>query len=72
MTKEKAPHKGVAVVIGVGAETGLGAALARRFAREGLRVTIAGRTLDRLRAVAEFDYDELATRLDTALQAAEG
>ena len=53
MTKEKAPHKGVAVVIGVGAETGLGAALARRFAREGLRVTIAGRTLDRLRAVAE-------------------
>jgi phosphatidylinositol alpha-1,6-mannosyltransferase len=26
----------------------------------------------RLRAVAEFDYDELATRLDTALQAAEG
>jgi len=53
MTKEKAPHKGVAVVIGAGAETGLGAALARRFAREGLRVTIAGRTLDRLRAVAE-------------------
>ena len=44
--------KGTAVVVGVGAETGLGAALARRFAREGLRVVIAGRTEKRLRAIA--------------------
>lgn len=44
--------KGTAVVVGVGAETGLGAALARRFAREGLRVVIAGRTGERLRATA--------------------
>lgn len=53
MTNEKAAPKGAAVVIGVGAETGLGAALARRFALEGLRVTIAGRTPERLRVVAE-------------------
>ncbi|HUZ91817.1 MAG TPA: SDR family NAD(P)-dependent oxidoreductase [Methylocella sp.] len=44
--------QGTAVVIGVGAETGLGAGLARRFAREGLRIVISGRTEDRLRAVA--------------------
>jgi NAD(P)-dependent dehydrogenase (short-subunit alcohol dehydrogenase family) len=53
MTNENAPPNGAAVVIGVGAETGLGAALARRFALEGLRVTIAGRTPERLRVVAE-------------------
>jgi NAD(P)-dependent dehydrogenase (short-subunit alcohol dehydrogenase family) len=41
-----------AVVVGVGAETGLGAGLARRFAREGLRVVVAGRTAERLRAAA--------------------
>ncbi len=44
--------QGTALVIGVGAETGLGAGLARRFAREGLRVIIAGRTEERLRVVA--------------------
>lgn len=44
--------QGTAVVVGVGAETGLGAGLARRFAREGLRVVIAGRTEERLRAAA--------------------
>jgi NAD(P)-dependent dehydrogenase (short-subunit alcohol dehydrogenase family) len=53
MAKEEALPKGAAVVVGVGSETGLGAALARRFAREGLRLTIVGRTLQRLRAVAE-------------------
>jgi NAD(P)-dependent dehydrogenase (short-subunit alcohol dehydrogenase family) len=53
MVKEGSASKGTAVVAGVGAETGLGAALARRFAREGLRVVIAGRTEKRLRAVAE-------------------
>jgi NAD(P)-dependent dehydrogenase (short-subunit alcohol dehydrogenase family) len=36
----------------VGSEAGLGAALARRFAREGLRVVLAGRTASRLESVA--------------------
>ncbi|PWB89013.1 glucose 1-dehydrogenase [Methylocystis sp. MitZ-2018] len=53
MTQGATVNKGVAIVVGVGAESGLGAALARRFAREGLRVTIAGRTLERLRVIAE-------------------
>lgn len=42
---------GTAVVVGVGSVSGLGAALARRFAREGLKVIVAGRALDRLQAV---------------------
>jgi len=41
-----------AIVIGVGARAGLGAALARRFAREGLHVLVAGRTAAKLEAVA--------------------
>lgn len=41
-----------AVVIGVGARQGLGAALCRRFAREGLRVFAGGRTGDKLERVA--------------------
>lgn len=41
-----------AVVFGVGPGQGLGAALARRFAREGLRVYLVGRTLARLEQVA--------------------
>jgi NAD(P)-dependent dehydrogenase (short-subunit alcohol dehydrogenase family) len=41
-----------ALVVGVGSQAGLGAALARRFAREGLTVYIAGRSADRLKAVA--------------------
>ncbi len=53
MTKAKTALNAAALVIGVGAASGLGAALARRFAAEGLRVTIAGRTPARLRAVAE-------------------
>ena len=44
---------GAAVVIGVGAAAGLGAALARRFARDGLHVFLAGRTQARLESVAE-------------------
>jgi NADP-dependent 3-hydroxy acid dehydrogenase YdfG len=40
------------VVAGVGSVNGLGAALARRFAREGLSVFIAGRTAERLEKVA--------------------
>ncbi len=42
-----------AIVIGVGAKEGLGAALARRFARKGLRVFIAGRNEERLAAIEE-------------------
>ncbi len=43
----------VAVVIGVGASRGLGAALARRFASEGLHVFVAGRTSEKIEAVAQ-------------------
>lgn len=43
---------GVAVVVGVGAEAGLGARLAERFGREGLHVLVAGRTAARIEAVA--------------------
>ena len=39
-----------AVVIGVGPPRGLGAAIARRFAREGFRVTMMGRSAEKLRA----------------------
>ncbi|WP_367154841.1 SDR family NAD(P)-dependent oxidoreductase [Methylomonas sp. HYX-M1] len=42
-----------ALVLGVGPLQGLGAALAQRFATEGLRVFIAGRSPDRLAKVAD-------------------
>ncbi len=42
----------IAVIIGVNASQGLGAAVARRFARGGLQVMIAGRTEERLASVA--------------------
>ena len=38
----------VAVVIGVGASNGLGAALARRFAKGGLHVIVSGRTQEKI------------------------
>ena len=41
-----------AVVVGVGAERGLGAALCRRFAREGYHVLVAGRTPEKIEQVA--------------------
>jgi NAD(P)-dependent dehydrogenase (short-subunit alcohol dehydrogenase family) len=44
---------GVAWVAGVGASAGLGAALGRRFAREGLGVVLTGRNTDRVRTVAD-------------------
>lgn len=41
---------GAAIVIGVGAERGTGAAVARRFAAGGMHVVVAGRTGERLAA----------------------
>jgi NAD(P)-dependent dehydrogenase (short-subunit alcohol dehydrogenase family) len=40
-----------AIVVGVGAEQGLGGALSRRFAAEGYHVVVAGRTLDKIEKV---------------------
>jgi NADP-dependent 3-hydroxy acid dehydrogenase YdfG len=44
--------KPAAVVVGVGAEQGLGAAICRRFAEEGHHVLVAGRTADKIERVA--------------------
>lgn len=41
-----------AIIIGVGASQGVGAAAARRFAQEGMHVLLAGRTESRLETVA--------------------
>jgi NAD(P)-dependent dehydrogenase (short-subunit alcohol dehydrogenase family) len=43
----------VAVVVGVGHSEGLGAAIARRTAREGLHTFVAGRTEERLEAIVK-------------------
>jgi NAD(P)-dependent dehydrogenase (short-subunit alcohol dehydrogenase family) len=48
-----ASREGTAVVVGVGPSRGTGAASARRFAREGLHVFLAGRTAERLEAAAK-------------------
>ena len=40
-----------AIIMGVGADQGLGAQLAKRFASEGLHVFVAGRTQSRLDAL---------------------
>lgn len=45
-------HQKSAVVVGVGPSQGLGATLARRFAREGLHVFLAGRSLENLERVS--------------------
>lgn len=42
-----------AIVIGVGASTGVGGALCRRFAGEGLHVVVGGRTPEKIEKVAE-------------------
>jgi len=44
---------GTAVVAGVGAERGLGAALCRRFAAEGYHVLVAGRTPEKIAQIAK-------------------
>ena len=46
------PSNGFAWVVGVGASAGLGAALARRFARGGLTAVVTGRTQAQLDTVA--------------------
>jgi len=48
----QAPAGGVGIVIGAGALRGLGATLARRFAAEGLQMFVAGRSPEKLEAVA--------------------
>jgi NAD(P)-dependent dehydrogenase (short-subunit alcohol dehydrogenase family) len=50
---ERPEKKPSAVVLGVGAEHGLGAAVARRFAASGFHLFIAGRTPDKIARVAE-------------------
>jgi NAD(P)-dependent dehydrogenase (short-subunit alcohol dehydrogenase family) len=45
--------KPTAIVVGVGAERGLGAALCRRFAAEGLHVLVAGRTAAKIHPVVQ-------------------
>jgi len=48
--------KSSVLVVGVGAANGLGAAIARRFAREGYAVTLAGRNAEKLaHTVREFE-----------------
>lgn len=47
-----------AIIIGVGPMNGLGASLAQRFAGLGLHVIVAGRTGDRLEAVADAIREE--------------
>ena len=49
---------GAAVVVGVGAQKGTGATLARRFAREGYHAVVAGRTAEKIEAVAQSLRDE--------------
>jgi hypothetical protein len=52
---DMSPNKdsGTAVVVGVGAERGLGAALCRRFGAEGYHVLVAGRTPEKLAQVVK-------------------
>lgn len=49
--------KNTAVVVGVGAEAGVGAAVCRRFAAEGHHVLIAGRTARKIEQVARSITD---------------
>ena len=43
----------IAVVVGVGASDGLGAALCRRFAKGGMKVVVAGRTQEKIDVIAQ-------------------
>jgi hypothetical protein len=58
------------VVLITGASSGIGAAAAREFARQGAQVALAARRLDRLEALArELGPDALALRADVSVQA---
>ena len=43
-----------ALIMGVGPEQGLGAALCKRFAREGVQIFVCGRTTDKVEHIAEL------------------
>jgi NAD(P)-dependent dehydrogenase (short-subunit alcohol dehydrogenase family) len=62
-----------AIVVGVGSEQGLGAALSRRFAVEGHRVIVAGRTESKISQIARVIVDSggkaEAFRADTTIEA---
>src|SRR3979490_1272619 len=53
ITSEEQMSKPSAIVVGVGAERGLGAALCRRFAQGGYHVLVAGRTPAKIDRVVE-------------------
>src|ERR1700722_9440780 len=53
-----AAPQGTAIVVGVGSEQGLGAALSRRFAREGHNVIVSGRTEAKLARVVRSIVDD--------------
>jgi short-subunit dehydrogenase len=57
-----AAPQGNAIVVGVGSEQGLGAALSRRFAREGYNVIVSGRTEAKLARVVRAIVDDGARR----------
>jgi NAD(P)-dependent dehydrogenase (short-subunit alcohol dehydrogenase family) len=63
----------IAIVVGVGAEAGLGGALCLRFGREGFHVLVAGRTPVRLEAIAQRIRDAggqaTAVACDTTVEA---
>jgi NAD(P)-dependent dehydrogenase (short-subunit alcohol dehydrogenase family) len=50
--------QGTAIVVGVGSEQGLGAALSRRFGREGYNVIVSGRTEAKLARVVRAIIDD--------------
>lgn len=52
MTDRWSARQGSVLVVGVGASQGLGAAIARRFAAGGYPVAVAGRSADKVEAVA--------------------
>jgi NAD(P)-dependent dehydrogenase (short-subunit alcohol dehydrogenase family) len=52
MTSDHSTAAEVAWIVGVGASAGLGAAVARRFAKAGLVVALTGRSLERVREIA--------------------
>jgi NAD(P)-dependent dehydrogenase (short-subunit alcohol dehydrogenase family) len=62
-----------AIVIGVGAQRGLGAALCRRFAAEGYHVLVAGRTPEKIeqvvRSIIETGGSAEAVPTDTTREA---